>query len=136
MGTPPAATSAGAPSRDARKLGSHWVNDRGTAIELVGHDDGRVTGTIRLASDGTAYKPYVLRGTVVVRPEGDSGVVATLLGWPLVSAATVWVGELDPTGTVLTTRLLVADGSVPAIDWEPAMGGSVFRRNSDRRRRA
>lgn len=117
-------------------LGGRWVNDGGTAIVLVPHEDGRVSGTIRFGSDGFVYKPYHLRGSVVVRPDGGRGIVGTMPGWPLASTATVWFGQLDAGGDVLSTKLLLADASVPAIDWEAATGGAVFRRTVLRRRSA
>lgn len=127
-------------SRDAfvgePALGGRWVNDGGTAIVLVSHDDGRVSGTIRFGSDGTTYKPYHLRGTVVVRPGGGRGIVGTMPGWPLASTATVWFGELDGSGDVLSTKLLLADCSMGPIDWEAATGGGMFRRTVLRRRSA
>ena len=127
-------------SRDAfvieSALGGRWVNDGGTAIVLVSHGDGRVSGTIRFGSDGTVYRPFHLRGTVVVRPGGGGGIVGTMPGWPLASTATVWFGQLDPSGEVLSTKLLLADASIPSIDWDAATGGAVFRRAVLRRRSA
>ncbi len=113
-----------------------WVNDGGTVIDLVYHPDGRVSGTIRFASDGTTYKPYQLRGTVIYRAEGGRGVVGTVPGWPVQSAATVWLGELDSDGATLSTKLLMADGPDPSIDWEAATGGAVFHRATYGRRSA
>lgn len=121
--------------QDESALAGRWVNDGGTTIMLVSHDDGRVSGTVRFGSDGTTYKPYHLRGTVVVRPDGGRGIVATLTGWPRASACTVWFGELAASGEVLSTKLLLADASLPAIDWETETGGAAFRRPSLRRRR-
>lgn len=114
-------------------LGGRWLNDGGTAIVLVSHDDGRVSGTIRFGSDGTVYKPYHLRGAVVVRPDGGRGIVGTMPGWPLASTATVWFGQLDGSGQILSTKLLLADASIPVIDWEAATGGAEFRRVALRR---
>lgn len=115
-------------------LAGRWLNDGGTAIVLVSHDDGRVSGTIRFGSDGTVYKPYHLRATVVLRPDGGRGIVGTMPGWPLASTATVWFGELDAAGDTLSTKLLLSDASLPTIDWEAETGGPVFRRAVNRRR--
>ena len=117
-------------------LAGRWLNDGGTAIMLVLHDDGRISGTIRFGSDGTTYRPYHLRGTVVLRPDGGRGIVGTMPGWPLASASAVWFGELDSSGETLSTKLLLADASIPAIDWETETGGAVFHRPAVRRRRA
>ena len=133
-----------APKRESRiacaieqGLSGRWLNDGGTVIALMSHDDGRVSGTIRFGCDGSTYKPYQLRGTEVVRPDGGGrGIVGTMPGWPLASTLTVWFGELDPTGTNLFTKLLVAEGCAPAIDWDAAAGGAMFRRLAARRRSA
>ncbi len=113
-----------------------WVNDGGTVIDLVTHPDGRVSGTIRFASDGIRYKPYQLRGTIIYRAEGRRGIVGTVPGWPVHSAATVWLGEFDSDGTTLSTKLLMADGPDPSVDWEVATGGTVFHRATYGRRSA
>lgn len=113
-----------------------WVNEGGTVIDLVSHPDGRVSGTIRFAADGTTYKPYQLRGMIVYRTEGGRGIVGTVPGWPVQTAATVWLGEFDAEGTTLSTKLLMADGPDPSVDWEAATGGTVFRRAAYRRRSA
>ena len=120
-----------------RGLSGRWLNEGGTVIALVSHDDGRVSGTIRFGCDGSAYKPYQLRGTEVVRPDGGGrGIVGTMPGWPLASALTVWFGELEAAGGRLLTKLLLADADSPAVDWETATGGSVFQRMVARRRTA
>jgi hypothetical protein len=110
-----------------------WVNDGGTVIELVCHEDGRLSGTIRFGSDGTAYKPHQLRGTCVKRPGGRRGIVGTVAGWPQPSSVTVWCGELGSDGTTLTTSLFMAAGPGPTLDWETATGGTEFRRFAGRR---
>lgn len=117
-------------------LAGRWINAGGTVIALVSHPDGRVSGTIRFGSDGTVYRPYYLRATVVRRPGGERGIVGTMPGWPLSSVTSVWLGELDAMGDTLSTKLLLADGAVPSIDWERATGGAVFRRMMARRRSA
>lgn len=114
-------------------LSGRWLNEGGTVIALVPHEDGRVSGTIRFGCDGSAYKPYVLRATEVVRPDGGRGIVGTMPGWPSVSNLTVWFGELDARGDRLSTKLLLADAAHPALDWEAATGGAVFRRLAERR---
>lgn len=111
-----------------RAVGGRWVNAGGTAIDLACHPDGRVSGIIRFASDGAAYKPYQLRGTVVVGPRGERGVVATLVGWPRPAAETVWFGALDDAAAALDTKLMFA-GAPGGTDWASAAGGSVFRRH-------
>ena len=105
-----------------------WVNDGGTVIDLVCHEDGRLSGTIRFGSDGTAYKPHQLRGTCVERPGGRRGIVGTVAGWPQASSMTVLAGELGPDGATLSTSLFMAAGPGPALDWETASGGTEFRR--------
>lgn len=117
-------------------LSGRWANDGGTVIDLVCHGDGRVSGSIRFGSDGTAYKPYPMRGRVVVRPDGGRGIVGTIPGWPLASAATVWFAELDVEGRELSTKLLLAEGPDAPVDWEAVSGGVVFRRAEDHRRTA
>lgn len=104
-----------------------WVNERGTVIDLMRHPDGRVTGTVRFAADGTSYRPYEMRGTCVVRPGGRSGVVGTLLEWPSPKSVTVWCGEIDEEG-IMTTFLLAASG--PSFEWAAAAGGVSFRRST------
>ncbi len=110
-----------------------WVNEGGTVIDLVCHEDSRLSGTIRFGSDGTAYKPHQLRGTCVERPGGRRGIVGTVGGWPQPSSVTVWCGELSPDGTTLSTSLFMAAGPGPALDWDTATGGTVFRRFAGRR---
>lgn len=118
------------------EISGRWVNDGGTVIGLVAHEDGRVSGRIRFGSDGNAYKPYGLRGAVVVRPDGGRGIVGTMPGWPVASGSAVWFGELDQSGATLRTKLLVAAGLVPVADFEAIMGGTVFRRVQDHLRTA
>jgi hypothetical protein len=132
VGQGPDSKSENGQTSDLRPTG-RWINDGGTVIDLMCHDDGRLSGTIRFGSDGTAYKPHHLRGTYVERPDGHSGIVGTVAGWPQASSVTVWCGELGPDGTSLVTSLFMAAGPGPALDWDTATGGTVFRRFAGQR---
>lgn len=118
----------------ADELSGRWVNGSGTVIDLRSHDDGRVSGTVKFGATGASYQLYPLKGTCVVRPDGQRGIVGTVPGWPQPSSITVWCGELDTDGAVLSTRLLSAgEPSHQALD-----GESEFHRSrvASRRRSA
>lgn len=114
------------------ELDGRWINDGGTVIDLRSHRDGRLSGTIRFASDGNTYRPFELRGTCMTRPDGHRGLVGTVSGWPHAGAITVWCGDLDPVDDVLATRLLMTGGISPITDWEASTGGPAFYRGSAR----
>jgi hypothetical protein len=114
---------------DEDDLGGRWINDGGTVIDLRSHDDGRLSGTIRFAADGTTYKPFELRGTCIVGADGRAGIVGTVPGWPHPASVTVWCGDLDPSEGVMATKLLSAAGPAPSDDWETVTGGTDFRRS-------
>lgn len=119
--------SGGRPQGDGCLVG-RWINDGGTVIDLHDHDDGRMTGSVRFASDGASFRPHDIRGTKVDRPDGRIGIMGTVLDWPEKATVNVWFGELDPGTGILTTRLLFASGAAPAVEWETAAGGAAFRR--------
>lgn len=94
------------------ELCGRWVNGSGTVIDLRSHGDGRVSGTVKFAATDASYQLYPLKGTCVVRPDGQRGIVGTVPGWPQPSSLTVWCGELDDDGSVLSTKLLSAAGEM------------------------
>lgn len=110
------------------RLAGHWINDAGTVIELLAHDDGRVSGSIRFGADGHYYRPHAFRGTSVTRPGSREGVVGTILDWPIAEATVVWCGEVDDRGQMLSTYLLTASGPGGPGEWTAAAGGGAFRR--------
>jgi hypothetical protein len=116
----------------AAELSGRWVNDLGTVIDLRSHADGRVSGTVKFGATGASYQLYPLKGTCVLRPDGQRGIVGTVPGWPQPSSLTVWCGELDTDGSVLSTKLLSAAGesSHQALD-----GGTDFHRTQAASRR-
>jgi hypothetical protein len=124
-----------AQSSTEEDVGGRWVNDGGTVIDLRSHDDGRLSGTIRFAADGSSYKPFELRGTCVAGEDGHKRLVGTVPGWPHPSSMTVWCGDLDEAGALLDTTLLSAGGPPLEVDWETATGGTAFRRPARKTRR-
>ena len=114
-------------------LSGRWVNDIGTVIDLRSHSDGRVSGTVKFAAAaGTSYQLFPLKGTCVVRPDGHRGIVGTVPGWPQPSSVTVWCGELDSDGSVLSTKLLSAAGAPPHVGLD---GETDFHRTGAASRR-
>ncbi|HET9077301.1 MAG TPA: avidin/streptavidin family protein [Acidimicrobiales bacterium] len=111
-------------------LDGQWRNERGSVLELRVHDDGRITGTFRLGSDGSCYRPYRVTGTYTLRPEGGRGVVGSLIDWPRANSVTVWTGELDPAGDQLRTRWLMTTGPLVAAEEALLVGGHDFRRSA------
>ena len=125
-----------APGND---LSGRWVNDGGTVIDLRSHADGRVSGTVKFApAAGISYQLYPLKGTCVVRPDGNRGIVGTVPGWPQPSSLMVWCGELDLEGSILSTKLLNAAGAGPDQGWDGVCGGGAdfYRAQSIARRRS
>jgi hypothetical protein len=96
-------------------------------IDLRSHADGRVSGTVRFGTDGHTYKPYDMHGAFIPRPDGNQGIVGTVSGWPYPSSITVWLGEVDPGGDTLSTKLLSTAGAPPPQAWS-SESGTVFRR--------
>lgn len=113
-------------------LDGHWRNERGSVLELEVHDDGRITGSFRLGSDGSAYRPYRVTGTYTLRPEGARGVVGSLIGWPRSNTVTVWTGEYDPASDLLRTSWLMTTGPGRSPDEVASIGGQIFRRATRR----
>lgn len=111
-----------------RWVNGRWVNDGGTVIDLRSHDDGRVSGTVKFGAVGLSYQLFPLRGTCVIRPGGQRGIVGTVPGWPKPSSLIVWCGELDTEGSVLSTKLLSAGVEQPHAEWDGVCGGSEFHR--------
>lgn len=124
-----------ASSPSATGIGGRWVNDAGSVLELELHDDGRVTGTLRLAGDGAAYRPHPLAGRYQQRPDGTQGVVGSAPGWPTGSTVTVWCGEIDPSEGTMATHWLAPIGPGTEPDWDRPLGGLVFRRHLPQARR-
>jgi hypothetical protein len=117
-----------APAGPDGKVDGRWSNERGSVLELEVHDDGRVTGTFRLASDGNSYRPHPVTGTYTQRPDGGLGVVGSVIGWPRTGSVTVWTGAYDETLDELHTRWLMTE-TAGGITYEwPSVGGDVFRR--------
>jgi hypothetical protein len=113
-------------------LGGRWVNEGGTVIDLRSHDDGRLSGTIRFAADGTRYRTFELRGTRIKGSDGHAGIVGTVPGWPHPESVTVWCGDLDSAGGILATTLLSAGDPPLPLDWDSVAGGAQFRRRARR----
>lgn len=112
---------------DPAAVGGRWVNDCGSTLELEVHDDGRVTGYLRLAGDGVAYRPHPVAGRCQSRPDGTFGVVGSAPGWPTASTATVWCADLGDE-TTLHTHWLAPIGPGTDPEWSQALGGGLFRR--------
>lgn len=125
-----------ASSSSTAGIGGRWVNAAGSVLELELHDDGRVTGTLRLAGDGAAYRPHALAGRLQLRPDGTQGVVGSAPGWPTASTVTVWCGELDAAEGTLDTHWLAPIGPESDPGWAGPLGGPVFHRHSRQSRQA
>lgn len=123
---------ANAPWEEGADLGSEvagrWVNDGGSVLAVKVTSTGQIYGALRLAGDGFSYKPYRVLGTYLLRPEGEHGIVASVLGWPRPSSITVWCGQLSDGLDELSTRWLMASGPDGSLDWDDAIGGAMFRR--------
>lgn len=121
-GTEPASTMV-----DPAAIGGRWANECGSTLELELHDDGRVTGFLRLGGDGAAYRPHPVAGRCQTRPDGTPGVVGSAAGWPTASTVTVWCAELGDEMT-LQTHWLAPIGPDTDPGWSEALGGGLFRR--------
>jgi hypothetical protein len=91
-----------------------------------------LSGVVRLARDGSSYRPCAVVGSVVVGPDGEAGIVASVQGWPRLSSVSVLCARLAPGGRELRTSWLAgAPAEVTAdLDRERDIGGTVFLRAS------
>jgi hypothetical protein len=105
-----------------------WVNDSGSVLTLTVHADGRLTGSLRLATDGSSYRPHRIVGSYTRRPDGSQGIVGSVVGWPTNTSITVWCAEHDSGADSLETSWLSSAPTRKAAPCAASIGGAVFRR--------
>jgi hypothetical protein len=123
----PASSSCVVTEADQR-LDGRWVNDVGSVLTLTVHDDGRVSGSLRLGRDGSSYRPHRIAASYLRRPDGSRGIVGSVVGWPSNAVITVWCGEFDTELEVLETSWLTTTQPGPVTSCAASVGGEVFRR--------
>ena len=121
------------PSAATGSLAGKWINDSGSILDLRVDPDGRVTGTFRLASDGTSYLPYGVVGTCAERVSTQRGVVGSVKGWPSRGAVTVFCAEYDAVADVLVTTWLMSSPADRPVDRQDGIGHEVVFRRAGRR---